>query len=100
MGEMSELHSQALKEQKAMQTEMDYELRFCQEMIQKERIAGKKLKVELNNVTKQYEQHYARAKQFIEQNATTKRDKCLELLSLLDDEHRIELTKLLEELTT
>ena len=29
MGEMSELHSQALKEQKAMQTEMDYELRFC-----------------------------------------------------------------------
>jgi hypothetical protein len=33
MGEMSELHTQALKEQKQKQSEMDYELRFCQEMI-------------------------------------------------------------------
>ena len=33
MGEMSELHSQALREQKAKQGEMEYELRFCQDMI-------------------------------------------------------------------
>lgn len=33
MGEMSELHTQALKDQKTKQSEMEYELRFCQEMI-------------------------------------------------------------------
>lgn len=33
MGEMSELHTQALREQKAKQGEMEYELRFCQDMI-------------------------------------------------------------------
>ena len=33
MGEMSELHTQALKDQKQKQSEMEYELKFCQEMI-------------------------------------------------------------------
>lgn len=36
MGEMSELHTQALKEQRKKQGEMEYELRFCQEMGYKE----------------------------------------------------------------
>lgn len=78
---------------------MEYELRFCQEMIQKERITGKKLKLELGQVTKQYDAHFHQAKLFVEQNACTKREKCLELIQMLDDEHRVELTRLLEDLT-
>ena len=98
MGEMSELHTQALKEQRKKQSEMEYELKFCQEMIQKEKIANKKLKLELTSVQKEYDENFLRAKQYIEQNATTKKQKCQQLLSMLDDEHRIELTKLMEDL--
>jgi len=67
-------------------------------MIQKEKIANKKLKLELTSVQKEYDENFFRAKQYIEQNATTKKQKCQQLLSMLDDEHRIELTKLMEDL--
>jgi hypothetical protein len=55
---------------------MEYELKFCQEMIQKEKIANKKLKLELTSVQKEYDENFLRAKQYIEQNATTKKQKC------------------------
>lgn len=34
------------------------------------------------------------------QHATTKRDKCLELINILDEEHRAELNKLIDDLNS
>jgi chemotaxis methyl-accepting protein methylase len=55
--------------------------------------------LELTNVTNTYDQHFLRAKKFIEKNANTKPTKCRELLTLLDEDHRTELQQLLDSLT-
>ena len=44
MGEISELHQQALKQKRQKVKEIEFDLRFCEEMIHKERLQSKTLK--------------------------------------------------------
>jgi hypothetical protein len=51
MGEISELHTQSLKERKKKVQSLESDLRFCEDVIHKERLRGAKLKKELSTAS-------------------------------------------------
>ena len=97
MGEISELHSQALKQKRQKVQEIEFDLRFCEEMIHKERLQSKQLKTQLSNSSNKYEQLYRQAKSYILSHHKEK-EKITELMAMLDKEHRQEITSQLDEI--
>ena len=51
MGEISELHSQALKQKHRQVKDLEFDLRFCEDMIHKEKLRSNKLKQELSEAS-------------------------------------------------
>jgi len=90
MGEISELHAQTLKQKHREVKNLEFDLRFCEDMIHKERLQGTKLKKELTNVSNQYDELYSKAKNYIEKNPD-QITKIHQLVSMLDEEHKTEI---------
>jgi len=90
MGEISELHSQALKEKKRQVKDLESDIRFCEDMIHKERLRTSKLKQELSTASNHYDELYQKALLYIDRNPNDL-EKINELVSMLDGEHRKEI---------
>lgn len=90
IGEISELHSQALKKKHRKVKDLESDIRFCEDMIHKERLRTSKLKQELSTASSQYDELYHKVKSFIEKNPNDAA-KILEVTAMLDEEHRKEI---------
>lgn len=89
MGEISELHTQSLKERKKKVQSLESDLRFCEDVIHKERLRGAKLKKELSTASSQYDSLLQKVRRFIAKNPN-ETVKIQQLISMLDEEHRKE----------
>ena len=89
MGEISELHTQSLKERKKKVQSLESDLRFCEDVIHKERLRGAKLKKELSTASSQYDSLLQKVRKFIAKNPN-ETVKIQQLISMLDEEHRKE----------
>lgn len=52
--------------------DLEFDLRFCEDMIHKERLHSKKLKHELSTASNRYDELYLKAKQYILNNPNEK----------------------------
>ena len=89
MGEISELHTQSLKERKKKVQSLESDLRFCEDVIHKERLRGEKLKKELSTASFQYDDLLQKVRRYIAKNPS-ETEKIQQLISMLDEEHQKE----------
>ncbi len=68
MGEISELHTQSLKERKRKVQSLESDLRFCEDVIHKERLRATKLKKELSTASSKYDDLIQKVRRFIDKN--------------------------------
>lgn len=70
MGEISELHTQSLKERKRKVQRLELDLRFCEDVIHKERLRASKLKKELSTASTQYDNLLQKVRRYIAKHPT------------------------------